>query len=79
MNGYTFFTKLTVLVTKREVPVQKGSDGRIQKVDVLTPILQALPQKKKTTPYSIATHKDQQIDNFLTANFSSLGKSKIDS
>ena len=45
LNGYTFFTNLTVLATKREVPVLKGSDGRIQKVGVFIPILQALPQK----------------------------------
>ena len=29
LNGYTFFTTLTVLATKPEVPVPKGLDGRI--------------------------------------------------
>ena len=36
----------------REVPAQKPLDGRIKKVDALTPILQAFPRKKKTTPTS---------------------------
>ena len=51
----------------------------MQKVDVIIPNLRALPQNEKPTPYFIATYKGQQIDNFLTANFSSLGKSKMDS
>jgi len=46
------------------VPIPKGSDGRMQKVDIIIPNLQALPQNEKATPYSIATHKGQQTTIF---------------
>ena len=37
------------------------------------------PAKIKKNTYSMFTYKDRQGDNFLTANLSSLGKSKTDS